>query len=413
MAADMRAFDILCSESASITWARRRNGKDRSDVLGQRAIIIGGGIGGLCTAIALRQTGIDAIVYEQAEELAAAGAGLTLWANAIKALRKLGLADAVIKSGSKIRRAEIRTAGGRTLSRSESGELEQMFRDPTIAIHRADLHNILLSALPADAVRLNAQCVRVDERGDLAAVHFFDGRRDEADIVIGADGIHSIIRRQLFPGVQLRYSGYTAWRGVVATKDQSALGLTSESWGRGSRFGILRIDPERVYWFATANTPAGMKLTGPAGKADLQKRFAGWHHPIGLLIDSTPAETILQTDIYDFPPAKRWSSGRVVLLGDAIHPTTPNMGQGACMAIESSVVLARCLSEEPDITAAFNGYEALRMPRTAWITEQSWKIGRVGQLQNPLACAVRDLLVRVTPPARMKKMLEKAAGYEV
>src|SRR5205085_3848643 len=227
----------------------------------KRAVVIGGGIGGLCTAIGLQQAGVESVVYEQAERLSQVGAGVTLWANAMKALRKLGLADAVINTGAKIERGEIRTADGRTLSRSEQGELEQLFGEPTIAIHRADLHDILLSALPTGTLRLGARCVRLEQDEAGAATHFSDGQTDRADLIVGADGVNSVVRKQLFPDLKLRYSGYTAWRGVVATRDEAALGTTNESWGCGSRFGFLRIDRERVYWFATANTPAGQMLT--------------------------------------------------------------------------------------------------------------------------------------------------------
>lgn len=310
----------------------------------KRVIVLGGGIGGLCAAISLRQIGVDVVVYEQAEALSQVGAGITMWANAIKALRKLGLADAVIKTGSTIQRGRMLTAGGRVLSVSEPGELERMFGEPTVAIHRADLHEILLSALPADAVRLGAKCVGFEQEAESVSVRFDGGGADRADLVVGADGIHSTVRRQLFPEVSLRYSGYTAWRGVVATRDEAALGVTSESWGRGSRFGVVRVDDERVYWFATANAPAGMSLTATERKNFLRERFRGWHHPVKLLVESTPAEEILQNDIYDLKPLGRWGEGRVVLLGDAAHPTTPNMGQGACMAIESSLVLARAIA---------------------------------------------------------------------
>ena len=379
----------------------------------ERVIIIGGGIGGLCTAIGLRRIGVEAIVYEQAEVLSEVGAGLTLWANAIKALRKLGLADAVIGAGSKIQHGAIRTAGGRTLSQSEPGELERLFGEPTIAIHRADLHEILLSALPPDTVRLGAKCAGFEQDADSATVRFADGHTDRADLVVGADGIHSAIRRQLFPEVSLRYSGYTAWRGVVATKDEVALGVTSESWGCGSRFGILRVDKERVYWFATANAPAGRKLAADERKSFLRQQFRGWHHPVELLLESTRAEEILHNDIYDLKPIERWSKGRIVLLGDAAHPTTPNMGQGACMAIESSFVLARCLSQAAGLASALHRYETERMPRTAWITDQSWKIGRIGQLENPLACRARDFMLSIMPAKLTRKTLAKAAGYEL
>ena len=379
----------------------------------ERVIIIGGGIGGLCTAIGLRRIGIDVVVYEQAEALNQVGAGLTIWANAIKALRKLDLADAVISAGSKIERGAIRTAGGRTLSRSEPGEMERLFGEPTIAIHRADLHDILLSALPAGTLRLGAKCTGFEQGADGVTVRFAGGHADRADLVVGADGIHSGIRRQLFPELNLRYSGYTAWRGVVTTGDGVALGVTSESWGCGSRFGILRIDKERVYWFATANAPAGKALAPGERKSFLRQRFRGWHHPVELLLESTPAEEILHNDIYDLKPMERWGTGRAILLGDAAHPTTPNMGQGACMAIESSVVLARCLSQEGDLAGALRRYETERKPRTAWITDQSWKIGRIGQLENPLACRARDFVLSIMPDRVTRKTLERAAGYEL
>lgn len=378
----------------------------------KRALITGGGIGGLCAAIGLHQAGIETTVYEQAEQLSAVGAGLTLWANAIKALRKLGLAEAVIDSGSKIERAEIRTASGRILSRSQTGELEQLFGEPTIAIHRADLHNILLSALPAGTVRLGERCVGFEQTDESVTARFIGGHIDQSDLLVGSDGIHSVIREQLFPELKLRYAGYTAWRGVVATKDESALGLTSESWGRGSRFGILRIDKQRVYWFATANAPAGIKQSAVERKRHLLELFSGWHHPVKLLLESTPAEEILNNDIYDLPPMKEWGKGRVILLGDAAHPTTPNLGQGACMAIESSVVLARSISQESTLADSLNRYELERTGRTRWITERSWRIGRIGQLANPVACALRDFMTRVTPTKLVRKTLEKAVGYE-
>jgi 2-polyprenyl-6-methoxyphenol hydroxylase-like FAD-dependent oxidoreductase len=245
------------------------------------------------------------------------------------------------------------------------------------------------------------------------SVRFADGHTDRSDLVVGADGIHSATRRQLFPEVRLRYSGYTAWRGVVTTRDEVALGVTSESWGCGSRFGIVRVDKERVYWFATANAPAGISLTAAERKSFLRQKFRGWHHPIELLLESTPAEEILHNDIYDLKPMKNWSKGRVVLLGDAAHPTTPNMGQGACMAIESSLVLTRSLLQEGDLPRALHLYETERMPRTAWITDQSWKIGQIGQLENPLACGVRDFLLRIAPARITRKTLEKAAGYDL
>ncbi|MCA1558675.1 MAG: FAD-dependent monooxygenase, partial [Acidobacteria bacterium] len=231
-------------------------------------------------------------------------------------------------------------------------------------------------------------------------------------LLVGADGIHSVIRGQLFPEVKLRYSGYTTWRGVVETGDEAALGTTSETWGCGQRFGIVRIDRERIYWFSTANVKAGLKLSPEESKSYLLEHFKEWHHPVKLLIESTPAENILHNDIYDIAPMKKWCRGRVALLGDSAHPTTPNMGQGACMAIESSLALARCLRQEDDLEAGLRRYESVRRKRTAYITNQSWRIGRIGQYENGLLCAMRNLFIQLAPDSLTIRQIVRAVEHD-
>ena len=163
-----------------------------------------GGIGGFCTALALRKTGIDAVVYEQAEQLGEVGAGLTIWTNAVKALRSIGLADEVINAGAKIRRGEVRTPKGNVLIRTPFQELEQLFGEPNVALHRAELHSVLLDALPLDSVRIGMKCVGFKQDKDKITVSFSDGSCEEADFLIGADGIHSTVREMLFPKISLR-----------------------------------------------------------------------------------------------------------------------------------------------------------------------------------------------------------------
>ncbi len=242
---------------------------------------------------------------------------------------------------------------------------------------------------------------------------FADGSQAVGDLLIGADGIHSVIRSQLFPEVRLRYSGYVAWRGVVDFPDGEVNDHTSESWGSGGRFGIVPVGQGRVYWFATANLPEGFKPAPAERKAMLHERFRDWHTPIPALIEATPADKILYNDILDFPPLTCWSLGRVTLLGDAVHPTTPNLGQGACQAIESSLILARCLANAGDLRTALDRYAAERMRRTAWITNQSWQLGRLAQIENPLLCALRNVALRLTPARVMLAQLHASAGYEI
>lgn len=378
-----------------------------------KVIIIGAGVGGLCTAIALQQYGFEVKVYEKIKELGEVGAGLTLWSNAVHVLRALGVADTVIAAGSKVQRSQIRADNGETLFDARADEMEAEYGEPVVAIHRTDLHQILINALKPNMLRLNMNCTRFEQDENKVTVHFENGESDSADALIGADGIHSVVRKQMFPEIQLRYSGYTAWRGVVETENEAVLGLTSESWGRGARFGIVRVNKKRIYWFATHNQPLGENATGDQKKSKLLEIFNKWHPPIDHLLDSTPAESILQNDICDIAPFASWTNGHVTLLGDAAHPTTPNMGQGACMAMESAYVLARALHEEADYRSAFTRYERERHSRTAWITNTSWLIGKGGQMENLLLCALRNFIVKIMPVGAMRKNIGLAAGYDV
>lgn len=273
----------------------------------KKIIIIGGGIGGLCTAIALQNNGFDVTVYEKVKKLGEVGAGLTLWSNAIKVLRELGVADAVICAGSKVNSSQIRASNDAMLYDAHMGEMEAQYGEPVVAIHRAALHEILINALNPNTLKLGIGFIKFEQNEKDVTVYFDNGESDTADLLIGADGIHSAVRKQMFPEIQLRYSGYTAWRGVVETENEAAFGLTSESWGVGARFGIVRVDKRRIYWFATSNQPAGEKSTGEQRKAKLLDLFKDWHDPIQYLLDATPADLILQNDIHDLQPFASWT----------------------------------------------------------------------------------------------------------
>ncbi len=376
-------------------------------------IIIGGGIGGLCAALALQQRSIDAVVYERAAKPRDAGAGLVLWPNAIRVLHALGVGEAVTAAGARLTRSQIRAADGNALYETNLDELAARCSAPVIAIHRAALHRVLADALKPGTLRFGAPCTGFTQDAHSVVARFQNGSIARADLLIGADGIHSVVRKQMFPNIRLRYSGYTAWRGVVETADESALGLTSESWGRGARFGMVRIDRRRVYWFATHNQPAGDASSPEERKMRLLKIFGDWHDPIRYLLEATPAPAILHNDIYDIPPFTPWTQGRITLLGDAAHPTTPNMGQGACMAIESAYVLARSLRAETDYPLALRRFEAERRARTAWVTKTSWRLGAGAQIANPVLCSLRAWLVRLLPEDVLQSLFYRAARFDV
>ena len=248
-----------------------------------KALIIGGGIGGLCAAIALRRGGHEVHVFEQAHEIRPAGAGITLWANALSALQSLGVYDALRAVGTTAAEGAIRTASGQTLSEDSSDALKAKLglQELLLIFHRADLHRVLQAQIDPASLHTSATCCGFTAADDKVTAHFADGAYASGDFLIGADGIHSVIRAQLHGHESPIYAGYTAWRAVIQY-DHNAL-RPGETWGRGARFGQVPLTGGRVYWFATHNEPEGARA--PASeKARLQQLFAGWHEPIPALI---------------------------------------------------------------------------------------------------------------------------------
>jgi 2-polyprenyl-6-methoxyphenol hydroxylase-like FAD-dependent oxidoreductase len=380
-----------------------------------KAIIIGGGIGGLSAAIALQRVGIEAAVFEQAAALREIGAGLSVWTNAVKALRKLGAGEAVLATGSVVERFEARTWRGEVLAETPFGEIGRKLGAPNLIIHRAELLNGLTKLIDERFIHCDSRCVELEQNSHVVRARFADGRKAEGDLLIGADGLHSVIRAKLFGESKPRYAGYTCWRGLAQFVHQEfPAGYSFESWGPGRRFAIHHCGPGRVFWYATKNLPEGMPVGAAGHQAEVLTSFEDWHTPIPQVIKATESSAILRNDIVDRKPVKHWGQGWVTLLGDAAHPTTPNLGQGACQAIEDAVVLASCLRATNDVPAALCLYENQRRARTADVTNQSWLIGKICQWENPLACWLRNRLCQTTLARQSGlRMIEKLFGYEV
>lgn len=379
--------------------------------MARRALVIGGGIGGLAVGVGLRRLGWDVQVFEQAPELRPIGAGLTIWANAVHALERLGVGQQVRDLNPQVASGGIYTSRGRPLAQTSIQRLEQAVGEVSVALHRAELHAILLGALGEEQLHTGMRCAGIEQHADGVTARFTDGSTAEGDVLIGADGLHSVVRQQLIGDGPPRYSGYTSWRAVVPF-DHAQL-HAGEYWGRGARFGIVPLSDGRVYWFATRNAPQGQRSAPEEERRALLRLFSHWCRPIPQLVEAAAPEAILRHDIADRPPLQRWGSGRVTLLGDAAHPMTPNMGQGACQALEDAVVLADQLAADANPVLALRTYEQLRIPRTTAIVNQSLRIGAVAQWDGALSGALRTLVMRATPDRLQERALIKLIGHQV
>jgi len=345
-----------------------------------RVLVVGGGIGGLALGVALARRGIAFEIVERRSHYGDEGAGIVLGGNVMAAMERLGIADAIRAAGHPVGQAIIADAQGRKLQ-------ETPFRvegfPPAIAIHRTLLLEILRGALPGP--------VRLDTPFDKADVAGFE-------LVVGADGIRSTVRRMVCGDVEPRFAGYTCWRFVV---DGHFSEDAWEHWGRGRRFGVVPIGKQRTYCFLTDN--AARRAPDPwKDLAQLKERFAEFASPArDALAAVRSLDPLLHNDIEDCL-APRWSrpastdAPAIVLIGDAAHAVTPNLGQGAGLAIEDGVALAELVATSP-LGDALAKFEQLRRPRAEWIWKQSWLFGRAGQIESGILRSVRDTLVAHTP----------------
>lgn len=352
---------------------------DRPGRVSGRAVVVGAGVGGLAAGLALQRRGWRVEIVERAPALENVGAGLAIAPNALKALDRLGVGHRLRELAALEGSAGVQRRDGRWIVRADTAVAEARYGEPTIAVHRAALVTLLADALAPGTLRLGLAASDVD--APAGRVVTADGDRT-ADLVVAADGLHSPVRRKLFPDHPGPvHTGVTSWRFVVPCPPRPP--APAETWGRGQVFGVARLGDGRIYCYATAPAPAG--LTAPDERAELVRRFAGWHDPIPELIAA--AGEVLRTDIRCLDrPLPRFHEGRVALLGDAAHAMTPNLGQGACQAIEDAVVLA-ARAGAPDGLAR---YSAERLPRTTSVAAASRRVARLAGLAHPAVAGLRD-----------------------
>jgi 2-polyprenyl-6-methoxyphenol hydroxylase-like FAD-dependent oxidoreductase len=364
--------------------------------------IIGGGIAGLTTAIALQRLGLNAVVFEAAPLVRPVGAGLVLAANAMQAMQRLNLSRRILAHGRQLDAFAILDEQGHPITRTDSRAIAERYGTHNVTIHRADLHQVLLAQLPPNTVRTGKRAIQLSEQPDGVTIRFDDDTTFRTDYLLVADGIHSPLRQQLLPNSVPRYSGYTCWRAVI---DWPGNGLTeaTETWGSRGRVGIVPLAGDQVYWFACVNAPVQDPTMRRQTCRSLSDRFKHYHAPIAGLLACTPDENLLWNDIIDLKPLPRYAFGRTLLLGDAAHATTPNLGQGACQAIEDAVVLADELSKGVVPTVAFAAFERRRLARTHYVTNTSWRIGQMAQATNLVLMTLRNGLLRHLPTSHLNE----------
>jgi 2-polyprenyl-6-methoxyphenol hydroxylase-like FAD-dependent oxidoreductase len=374
-----------------------------------KIVIVGGGIGGLALALALRREGFEPSVFEQAPELLEVGAAIAVWPNAMRVLSKLGVGGTVFERSGQLKQARWLDSGGKLFNHFTLPEQDA----PAVALHRADLQGALLRALPPESIHLGKTLRNYRPELEGIRADFADGDSVNCDLMIGADGLHSRVRAQMLGDGPPVYRGYAGWRGVTALEHAALPPLTAtEIYGSGKRFGIGPVGQGRTGWWATANEPEAFENHSSDQQGKLLRLFAGWVAPVKELVEATRAESILRVATYDRAPVKLSGERNVTLLGDAWHPMTPNLGQGGCMAIEDAAVLARCLTKYGEVNQALRNYEARRYARTATVVRYSRRYGAVGQWQSPPATRLRGALLSSIPARVGRRLLSWVFDYD-
>ncbi len=375
----------------------------------KKGIIIGAGIGGLTTAIALAQKGIQVQIYERASEIKEVGAGVWIAPNGMQIFDKLGIAQEVAAAGTKLKRISVVDLNYKPISVIDGAEIEAKHQFGTIAIHRATLQQILAAKVHPEHLHLNKAFKHYEQNGTAVTVHFEDGSTAEADFLICADGLKSKARIQMHGPQNLRDSGQTCWRFATAfdlpKEEQDNM---YEVWAntKGLRVGYSKIDDKRVYVYITNNKKHAASHIDKSIKNYLLAICKPFSKTLTDLIEAVDEKEIIQTDLFDFKPIQKWTDNRVALIGDAAHATTPNLGQGACQAIEDAWVLAEEVSANANIEISLVNFQKRRIEKATFITNTSWLFSQMTNTSGLMKTIVK-MVLRATPAAVNRKQLDR------
>ena len=373
--------------------------------------IIGGGIAGLTLAVALKQKGFRVRVFEQAPALRVVGAGINLACNAMQVYDYLGLRPKLEAVGHICQAMEVSDAQLRPLSTIDIRPFARRYGVQNVAIHRAALQSVLRAELNEEEVLLGKELQEIHQNGELLNLTFTDGTSYESNCLIGADGIHSVVRQQVLREGAPQPAGQMCWRGVTDFELPSPYDQQlTEAWGREGRFGFVKINAHQVYWFAVI---ADELIQAPVDKSQLLDVYQHFNPLVGQLLAATAKEAIHEAPLSDLKAPKCWYQERVCLIGDAAHATTPNLGQGACQAIEDAWVLAHCLEDSRALTPAFNRFQSIRERKVKQVVNTSRQVGQMAHWRNPLAVGLRNTLMRTMPKRLGERQSEQIYTLEV
>ena len=374
-------------------------------------IIIGGGIAGLTAAIGLQSLDYEFKIFEKSKQLKGIGAGFGLAANAMRAFDLLGIKNDIEKIGFYTTSYNILDHKGNVLLSPDTKTIAQQYDQDNFTIHRADLHLFLLSQIDSEKIHLAKNATHFQKKGEIISVFFDDDTSYTCKYLLIADGVKSPLRQQLLPHSTPRYAGYTCWR---ATIDNSSIQLKvgSETWGKNGRFGMTPLINNRIYWYACVNSNANNSIYRKYTVADLENHFKTYHTPIPTILSETKNEDLIWNDIIDIKPLKNLAYGNILLMGDAGHATTPNLGQGACQAIEDVAVLIDELKKKQTVVKAFQNFEKRRLSRTRYITNTSKQIGEVAQWDNSFMITLRNSIMKVLPANIAQHSLKKLLSVD-
>lgn len=374
--------------------------------MGKQILVIGAGISGLATAVALQRRNHEVTVIEERTETSS-GAGISIWPNALAALDEIGVGNAVREAGGRVTAGALRWRSGTFLRHPTPERLVKALGEPLVVIRRSALTKVLADALADGTVHTGLSAVELVATTDGVRLALSDSTMREAAAVIGADGARSIVARHLNGALAHRYAGYTAWRGVASHAIDPD--IAGEVLGPGVEFGHVPLGADRTYWFATERAPAGR--VAPEGElAYLRARFASWADPIPAVLAATDPDDVLRNDLYDRDQARQWSRGPIVIVGDAAHPMRPHLGQGGCQGLEDAAVLARFVDADDNLAAAFARFAAFRRPRVRPLVRESKLIGQMVNMRPGFLSGLASRATVLMPEALVTRHLAAVAA---